>query len=97
MRARSLFDVSIVKQAITDSFRKLTPRRQVRNPVMFVVELGSVLTTILFVWALLGHGAEPAISSARSRSSCGSPSCSATLPRLLPKVAGRRKRRPFDG
>ena len=46
--ARKLFDPAITKQAIKDSFVKLNPRTMVRNPVMFVVEVGSVLTTILF-------------------------------------------------
>ncbi len=43
-----------------DSFRKLDPRTQVRNPVMFVVYVGSILTTGLFVQALVGHGEAPA-------------------------------------
>jgi K+-transporting ATPase ATPase B chain len=46
--ARSLFDGPIVRRAIADSFRKLDPRLMIRNPVMFVVEIGSLLTTILF-------------------------------------------------
>jgi K+-transporting ATPase ATPase B chain len=45
---RSLFDRAIVRPAIADSFRKLDPRVQAANPVMFVVLIGSVLTTILF-------------------------------------------------
>jgi K+-transporting ATPase ATPase B chain len=45
---RSLFDPAIVGPALVDSFRKLHPRTQARNPVMFVVLVGSVLTTILF-------------------------------------------------
>jgi len=45
---RSLFDPSIVKAALLDSLRKLDPRTMARNPVMFVVEIGSVLTT--FIW-----------------------------------------------
>ena len=57
---RSLFDLPIVRQAIVDSFRKLTPRRQVRNPVMFVVYVGSILTTLLWVQALVGKGEAPA-------------------------------------
>ena len=44
----SLFDPTIVKQAVRDSFRKLTPRLAVRNPVMFVVWVGSIVTAILF-------------------------------------------------
>src|SRR5499426_3743022 len=60
VRARSLFDPPIVRQAIVDSFTKLDPRHQVKNPVMFVVEVGSVLTTALFLQALVGHGEAPA-------------------------------------
>jgi K+-transporting ATPase ATPase B chain len=59
-RVRSLFDSSIVKQAIVDSFRKLTVRRQVRNPVMFVVYIGSILTSLLWIQALVGKGEAPA-------------------------------------
>src|SRR5579864_5341801 len=44
----SLFEPAIVRRALGDSFRKLDPRQMARNPVMFVVEVGSVLTTILF-------------------------------------------------
>jgi K+-transporting ATPase ATPase B chain len=58
-QARPLFEPTIVQRAIVDSFRKLDPRHQVRNPVMFVVEVGSVLTTGLFVQAVLGHGEAP--------------------------------------
>ena len=47
--SRSLFDSAIVKRATLDSFVKLDPRTLARNPVMFVVEVGSVLTTILFI------------------------------------------------
>jgi K+-transporting ATPase ATPase B chain len=56
----ALFDPTIVKQAIVDAFRKLTPRRQVRNPVMFVVYVGSILTTLLWLQALVGQGEAPA-------------------------------------
>jgi K+-transporting ATPase ATPase B chain len=55
-----LFDPPIVKQAVLDAFRKLDPRHQVRNPVMFVVEVGSLLTTGLFLQALVGRGEAPA-------------------------------------
>ncbi len=51
-----LFDWAIVRPAIVDSFRKLSPRRQFRNPVMFVVLVGSVLTSLLFVQAIFGKG-----------------------------------------
>jgi K+-transporting ATPase ATPase B chain len=45
---RSLFDPAIVRGAVLDSFRKLHPRVQAKNPVMFVVLIGSALTTVLF-------------------------------------------------
>ncbi len=53
---RSLFEPQIVKRALWDSVRKLNPRYQIKNPVMFVVEVGSVLTTLLFFHALSGKG-----------------------------------------
>src|SRR5215217_2401383 len=59
VQARSLFDQPIVRRAIVDSFTKLDPRHQVKNPVMFVVEVGSVLTTCLFLQALVGYGEAP--------------------------------------
>jgi K+-transporting ATPase ATPase B chain len=55
-RTFTLFDPALVKPAVVDSFRKLDPRVQWRNPVMFVVYVGSLLTTALFVQALLSHG-----------------------------------------
>jgi K+-transporting ATPase ATPase B chain len=59
-KPRSLFDPAIVRQAVVDAFRKLTPARQVRNPVMFVVYVGSILTALLFLQALVGRGEAPA-------------------------------------
>ncbi len=58
-KARPLFDPPIVKQAIVDSLTKLDPRVQVRNPVMFVVELGSVFTGVLFLLSLTGRSDAP--------------------------------------
>ncbi|MFN8444887.1 MAG: potassium-transporting ATPase subunit KdpB [Caldilineaceae bacterium] len=57
---RSLFDPPIIKQAVVDSFRKLDPRHQVRNPVMFVVLVGSLLTTALAIQSSIGQGEAPA-------------------------------------
>src|SRR5215472_16314878 len=56
VKARPMFEPAIIGPAIVDSFKKLTPRRQVRNPVMFVVYIGSILTTLLWVQALVGKG-----------------------------------------
>src|SRR5437764_3407240 len=47
--SRSLFDPAIVKRALLDAVLKLDPRVQARNPVMFVVLVGSAWTTVLFV------------------------------------------------
>src|SRR5471032_330492 len=58
--ARSMFDPAIVMPAIADSFRKLGPRTQLRNPVMFCVYIGSILTTVLWLAALLGQAEAPA-------------------------------------
>ena len=59
-RVRSLFDLPIVLQAVVDAVRKLTPRREVRNPVMFVVYVSSILTTLLWLQAVVGTGEAPA-------------------------------------
>ena len=58
-KRRQLFDPQIVRQAMVESVRKLHPRHQIRNPVMFVVAVGSVLTTVLFFQALFGKGEAP--------------------------------------
>ena len=55
-KAPSLFNPRLIRQAIQESVRKLDPRHQAGNPVMFVVFIGSVLTTGLFVQAVLGAG-----------------------------------------
>ena len=52
----NVFDPAIVRPAIRAAFRKLDPRVQVRNPVLFVVEAGSVLVTIRFLVDLLTGG-----------------------------------------
>ncbi|HEV3428705.1 MAG TPA: potassium-transporting ATPase subunit KdpB [Paraburkholderia sp.] len=57
---RSMFDPALLRPAIVDSFRKLKPRTQLRNPVMFCVYVGSVLTTILWIAALMGQAEAPA-------------------------------------
>ncbi len=56
IQSRPLFDPAIVRRAIADACKKLDPRVQVRNPVMFVVLVGSVLTTGLAIEASLGQG-----------------------------------------
>jgi len=54
-KRRSLFDPQIVRRASTDALTKLNPRTMMRNPVMFVVEIGSVLTTVLLLVNIATH------------------------------------------
>jgi K+-transporting ATPase ATPase B chain len=56
----TLFDPALLQPAIAESFRKLAPQVQWRNPVMFVVYIGSIVTTLLWLQALSGHGGTPA-------------------------------------
>jgi K+-transporting ATPase ATPase B chain len=56
LKKQTSFQRNLYQRAILDSFTKLNPRWMVRNPVMFVVEVGSVLTTILWIQALQGTG-----------------------------------------
>jgi K+-transporting ATPase ATPase B chain len=60
-RARkiSIWDPGIVRQAVIDSIWKLDPRIQIKNPVMFIVEVGSLLTTIVFVQELATRTGHP--------------------------------------
>jgi K+-transporting ATPase ATPase B chain len=59
-RKLSMFDRALLGPALADAFRKLDPRVQWRNPVMFVVYIGSILTTALWIQALGGAGEAPA-------------------------------------
>jgi len=59
-RELTLFDRSLLLPALLESLRKLDPRQQWRNPVMFVVYVGSILTTALWLQALPGSGEAPA-------------------------------------
>jgi K+-transporting ATPase ATPase B chain len=54
-KSKSLWDAKIVRQALIDSVRKLNPRTMMRNPVMFVVEVGSVITTVLLFKDIARH------------------------------------------
>ena len=65
-QARGLFDREILRQALVDSLKKFDPRDQVKNPVMFVVLVGSFVTLIEAI-------AHPGIFTWTSRSGCSSP------------------------
>src|ERR1700726_604739 len=58
VRKQSLTDTKILARAVRDSFRKLDPRTMVKNPVMFVVEVGALLTTIQLIWNAGHHAGE---------------------------------------
>jgi K+-transporting ATPase ATPase B chain len=59
-RPRRLLLPAIYRRAVIDAIVKLDPRQMIRNPVMFVVEAGSALTTLLWIQAVLGNGEAPA-------------------------------------
>ncbi len=52
-KKQAIWNAQIVKRAILDSFKKLNPRKMMRNPVMFVVEVGSVLTTLQLIRGII--------------------------------------------
>jgi potassium-transporting ATPase ATP-binding subunit len=52
---QSLWNPAILRQSALDSFRKLDPRLMVKNPVMLVVEIGSVLTSVLLIQGVIQH------------------------------------------
>src|SRR6266540_3898362 len=84
LKDRSLFDPEIMRPAIWESFRKLAPQHVIKNPVMFVVEIGSVLTTLILLRDLIAptagsqplwftfnvnqSGCDPAVGAIKSRS-----------------------------
>jgi K+-transporting ATPase ATPase B chain len=52
----TLFDSALLGPAVLDAFKKLSPRTQLRSPVMFVVFIGSIITTLLFIQSLVAKG-----------------------------------------
>src|SRR2546429_1033246 len=90
VRKQSLADTKILTRAVTDSFRKLAPRTMLKNPVMFVVEVGAVLTTVQLVWNAFHHVARLA-SACKSPFGCGSRFFSRTSRKPWPKDGARHK------
>src|SRR5882762_1665585 len=80
VKAKPLAEKTIVVRAIADSFAKLNPRTMMKNPVMFVVEVGAVLTTVDL--------------ECRLRYGCGSRSFLQISRKPWPKAAGKRKQKP---
>jgi len=58
-RRLTMFDTALLGPALLDAFRKLGVRTQLRSPVMFVVYVGSIITSLLYVQALFGTGEAP--------------------------------------
>src|SRR5215831_16380251 len=61
LKERSLLDPEIMRPAILESFRKLAPQHVIKNPVMFVVEIGSILTTLIWLRDMIApnSGSQP--------------------------------------
>ena len=95
--ASALLDAKIVLPAIGSAFAKLNPRKLMKNPVMFVLEIVTILTTIIFVRDLVHRRRRRSPSSCRSSSGCGSRSCSPTSPKPSPKGAARPRPRRCGG
>jgi K+-transporting ATPase ATPase B chain len=55
----TLFDGALIGPAVLEAFKKLDPRTQLRSPVMFVVFIGSIITTLLFIQSIVGQGEAP--------------------------------------
>jgi K+-transporting ATPase ATPase B chain len=55
-KSLTLFDSALIGPAVVDAIKKLDPRVQFRSPVMFVVYVGSIITTLLFIQAVTGKG-----------------------------------------
>ena len=88
----TLFDRKLIGPALIESVKKLDPRVQWRNPVMFVVYVGTIVTAVLYAQALAGHGEASAPASYwRSRSGWCLPSCSPISPKRWPRAAAARR------
>ena len=90
MPVSALFDPKIVLPAIGSAFVKLDPRTLMKNPVMFVLEVVTALTTVILS-ATSSPAARTSASSSRSSCGCGSRCCSPTSPKRSPRAAARRR------
>ena len=90
-RSLRWLDPKIVLPAIGSAFVKLDPRTLIKNPVMFVLEIVTALTTVILIRDLITGGGQTSPSSSRSSCGCGSPCCSPISRKPSPKVAARRR------
>ena len=91
MPVASMLDPAILLPALPEAFRKLDPRLMIKNPVMFVVEVVTVLTTVLLVRDLATGAGGTRLLVPDRRSGSGSRCCSPTSPRPWPRAAARRR------
>ena len=87
-RSASMFDPAMLRRASATRSASSTPA-MARNPVMFVVEIGSVVTTLLFFRDALGARRPTTSSSGSWPRGCGSRCCSPTSPKRSPRGAAR--------
>ena len=92
-KSLTLFDPALIGPAVTESFRKLSPRVQLRNPVMFVVYVGALLTTLLFLQALRGQGEAPSTFILAISLWLWFTVLFANFAEALPKAEAKRRRR----
>lgn len=92
-KQRALFEPALVRTALIDAVKKLDPRVQWRNPVMFVVYIGSILTTAIWLAILTGQTDGAAAFTGSVSCGCGSPCCSPTSRKRWPKGAARPRRK----
>ena len=88
--ATALLDPAIVVPAIGQAFVKLDPRTLAKNPVMFVLEMVTLLTTVLLTRDIMTRCARHRLRAADRHLACGLPCCSPISPRLWRKGAARR-------
>ena len=81
----ALFEPTLVVQALKEAVKKLNPQAQWRNPVMFIVWIGSLLTTCISI--AMASGVMPG----NALFGCGSPYCSLISPRRWQKAAVKRR------
>ena len=85
----ALLEPTLVRQALLDAVKKLSPMVQWRNPVMFIVWVGSLLTTLLAIAMAGGALTGSATFTAAVSIWCGLPCCSPTLPKRWRKAAAK--------
>lgn len=87
----ALLEPTLVRQALLDAVKKLSPSVQWRNPVMFIVWIGSVLTTLLAMAMAGGISRVTPVLPPPSACGYGLPYCSLTSPKPWPKDVAKRR------